>query len=384
MNVALIIFYVTTYAVQGVLIPFFVLWLTGRGISAESATLLVSLLFLCKIISNPVAAHLADRSGSPRAVLLVLSGGVALVYCIYTLNLSPPVLFVCAAVASFLTAPLFPLADRLAIGTGERAAWFFGWKRVWGSLGFATSTMLAGHLMEIYGADGVMVLVAGAAVMAFLAMLGVPETPRRPSHAGDRSPLSHLLANRTLVLIVFAAALTQASNGFLYSASAVHWRDDGYGPSSIAMFWGVGIGTEILGFLVSPKLVQVIRPVILLAVAAAGSTIRWAVLGAADGIGMIAAGQALQFFTIALNSVAFAALVGTLGDERGRTTMFAIYMTLAMGVFIAITAASGAAFQAFTGLSGYYAMIPFTLLAMCLAIVANARLNVSGSQVPSR
>ena len=62
-----------------------------------------------------------------------------------------------------------------------------------------------------------------------------------------------VLRDRPLLLCIAAASLVQASNGFLYSYSTLHWTAQGPSTALISLLWVVGVASEVLFFFAAPK-----------------------------------------------------------------------------------------------------------------------------------
>ena len=62
-----------------------------------------------------------------------------------------------------------------------------------------------------------------------------------------------VLRDRPLLLCIAAASLVQASNGFLYSYSTLHWTAQGLSTALISLLWVVGVASEVLFFFAAPK-----------------------------------------------------------------------------------------------------------------------------------
>ena len=69
--------YAALLAVIGIQQPFWPVWLAGKGLNAAEIGLLLALSIGVKVISAPLVAHLADRSGE-RKWLMIIFAAVAI------------------------------------------------------------------------------------------------------------------------------------------------------------------------------------------------------------------------------------------------------------------------------------------------------------------
>ncbi len=326
-----------------------------------------------KIISIPVAGYISDKTGKTRTVLLVLSSIATVIYVTYLLDLNVPGLFAVVVATSFLTAPLFPLADRLAVGIGERGGIFFGYKRLWGSVGFLGGSLSAGLLVESMGSDSIILVIAGGAIIATSSLLPIKD----PSKANDNtqllsgSPFMRIWSDRFIRMALIAAALTQASNAFFYSMSTVYWLSHGLSAAQVSGFWTVGILAEIAAFLLAPWLLMRVEATKLLMWSAVLTALRWFFMGITESYLILMILQVLQAATIGFSGAAFAAIVGKSLGENEKASAFSVHRVLGNGVFITIASFASTILQKEFAISGFLMMVPFAVLSAVLAYVAD-------------
>src|SRR5690606_4472551 len=67
------LFYATLFTAIGAHLPFWPLWLEGRGLSAGEIGLLLALGSWIKLIANPGLALLSDRAGWSKGTVVLLA-----------------------------------------------------------------------------------------------------------------------------------------------------------------------------------------------------------------------------------------------------------------------------------------------------------------------
>src|SRR5690606_872440 len=330
--------YFLLFWLSGALIPFFPLWLDHQGLSPDQIGIVVSLSFLPKLIGNPLIAHIADSTGKAnRLIVALLLYSVTVYLCYFFADEFVAILLLTLA-AHFGTSPLGPLMDRVSISIRKNGRDFYGNIRLWGSTGFALSALCAGYIVSGLGVAYVMTIPITILTISIFASRYLPvekNTKKRVErqHLGD-PPLVQLIRRPELLAVIVASAIIQSSNGFLYSFSSIYWQQRGYTTFDISVFWGVGIGFEIIFFFISNRVVDRLGALPLIMLSGIFSGLRWFVLGMTDTREFILLAQILQCFTISGNVSAIMAYIRQNAGAGYKTTAIAMYTTLAMGVFI--------------------------------------------------
>jgi PPP family 3-phenylpropionic acid transporter len=217
------VLYTAIGAGVGSLLPFLVLYLTWRGLSATQAGLVLGLMSGVGVLAVPVWGLLADRSlGVVRA--LRLSCVLAAVAALALLGAGTSVwtIVACAALLAAVRAPGEALADTLSVVTLRAAASaYYGRVRLWSSVGFAAAvavwsvvlsrTSLA-LVLVAYPLAMLTVVVSAGAVRVDVA--GAPgEAPPRQAASGSvarvlAGPFGWVLAGALLFGVAMGASIT--------------------------------------------------------------------------------------------------------------------------------------------------------------------------------
>lgn len=359
------------YGLQGVAIPYLPLWFAEQGLSNEAIGILVSVAFLPKLISNPLFSHFADTRGHALSIIRLLLISTIALYPLYLLTDSHQAFLLIAIAINFATPPIIPLIDRISIGIQKEGKTIYASTRVWGSLGFASSVLANGFIIQKFGVGVLIIEICFIACGCLIATLRMPDSEITTSpEKRHKAPLLAVTKNRYLLSTIVGAALIQASNGFLYSYSSIAWKSQGIDSSEVGLLWAIGISSEIAFFFLGVNLVDRLGAYRALVVAATLTAVRWAILGSTSLLMLLMLGQILQCFTIALNSMAIMSFIGRHAHQNEKATSIALYTSLAMGAFIFLSIYIGKFFFISLGISGFYAMalislssIPFIILA---------------------
>ena len=168
-----------------------------------------------------------------------------------------------------------------------------------------------------------------------------------------------VLRDRPLLLCIAAASLVQASNGFLYSYSTLHWTAQGLSTALISLLWVVGVASEVLFFFAAPKVLARVGAPRLILISAVMTAIRWTGLAITADPTAIAVLQLLQCFTLAGNNAAIMWHIAARAPATAKTSAIALYALLSGGVFMFASIQLGGA------LYRHYAPGGFLVMALC-------------------
>ena len=71
--VRLAFFYGAVFALIGIHLPFWPVWLAAKGLGATEIGALIAAGVGVKVVFNPLIAHIADRRGQRRGIMLALA-----------------------------------------------------------------------------------------------------------------------------------------------------------------------------------------------------------------------------------------------------------------------------------------------------------------------
>jgi PPP family 3-phenylpropionic acid transporter len=207
--------------------------------------------------------------------------------------------------------------------------------RLGGSLGFAALALLMGALLALRGdrpGDQVLPFTVLALVAALaLAVRTLPEASPpvgpRPGWAEVRA----LLADRRLLALLGACALHWLACAPFHLFFGVLVRDRGLPSAVTGLGMGAGVAAEVAFLLWFPRLEGRFRLRTLLAVAFAGSSLRWVLLSMAEGALSVIALQLLHGLTFGLFWGSAVAALGRVVPARLRSTGQALFSAVVFG-----------------------------------------------------
>lgn len=375
----LAILYVALFVPSGVHLPYFPLWLEMQAFSPGEIAVILSLPMFVRIAAGPLVSAYADRARD-RVPVLVASAALSALLCAgYFL---PPtyllVLFVSVALG-VAWAPHTPLSDSIALSGVRRYGIDYASVRVWGSIAFLVTNVVAGFVLARAGAGTVPVLMlAGFCAIVvtawFLPRLGRPRVAA-PTAAEALPGAAFALRDPYFLLIIMAAALSQASHAFAYAFGSIYWKSVGIGEGWVGLLWGFSVLAEVLMFVVFRRVFAATSPALLLIVAGAGAVLRWVlyplVWPAGAGVAGFFAVQALHAFSFSLAFLGMQRMfTQSVPEERMGAAQGAAFF-LNMATMALFTLASGPLYAAF-GPYGFFVMAGVSAASIGCAALALA------------
>jgi PPP family 3-phenylpropionic acid transporter len=291
-------FYFAQFAVLGIYIPYFPLYLKSLLLTGPQIGILLALSPVSRFLFPAFWGLWADRAGHRRLLIILSLVGSAAAFSLFlgTVRFAP--LAVVMLLYGFLLVPAIPLVEGLVQEEAESRTFSYGRVRLWGSVGFIASTMLFGRLLDNAPIGTILAGILGISILNILPALVLPEgTPHGPS---PRRSLRREL-RRTGVLAFFAsAALMQASHGAYYAYYSIHLDRLGFTRTAIGGFWTLAVGAEVLLMLISGRLQDRYGAPRILSACFAVAALRWLLLVRASSLPMLALGQVLHAFTFGL------------------------------------------------------------------------------------
>ena len=290
-------FYATIFFVTGIQLPFWPLWLAGRGLTAREIGLLLAAAIWAKVLATPAIGVIADRLRSHRTVAVALAATALAAFAgLWPVTGFWP--FVLLNLVGFTAqSALMPLGETATLAVVRSYRSDYGRIRVWGSISFILASVVGGWLLTSAAADSVLFLVLGGSTLVLLVCLGIPQI-RRPMDGPDRrSAIRAVGQNLKFWRFVAAASALQASHQVYYGFGTLYWRSLGLSGTTIGLLWAEGVLAEILLFWHSRYLLARLGPVGLMMLGGAAGILRWSLTGEASSLPLIAALQLLHGFT---------------------------------------------------------------------------------------
>jgi len=327
-------FYFFYFAVLGVLVPYWGLYLKDLGLGPRHIGFLMAIPLATKIVAPNLWGWLADtvfRGGS----LLPLASALAVVS-FMTLFMVESFLWLAIAMVgfSFFWNATLPSMEAITLNfLGER--WHrYGTIRLWGSVGFIALVWGMGWVIDGWGTGMVLPAISMMLVGMWLSVLSVPgrdsaAAPGTDSDAqGERPVLQwHVIA------FLLCCLLMQAAHAPFYAFFTLYLEHHGYYKSLIGGLWALGVAAEILVFLFMHRLFGRFRITSLLQFSFVVTVARWLLVAAVpQSLAVILVSQLMHAVTFGVYHAAAIQLIHRLFRASHQHRGQALYSSMSFGV----------------------------------------------------
>ncbi|WP_054949770.1 MFS transporter [Numidum massiliense] len=278
------------FGLTALLTPFLPLYLQHQGFNSIEIGLLLAIGPFTSLFANPFWGYLSDRWQNTRLVLIaMLCGNLLMSFFVFGLH-NFYALYAAMIGFFFCYTALFSMTSSLILHGIEGTPYQFGSFRLWGSIGFAVTALVAGPLMKGLGISslgiiyGVM-LVANLALSFYL--------PRQGSQADNASlrELGKVFANRYFVVFLLLSVLVSIPNQMNYIFLPLHMTAIGGSEAAVGTsFFLAAIGEVIVFVLLDRYLPPTPKAMTgLLALTSSLFSLRWFLMSVAtDPVQLIA------------------------------------------------------------------------------------------------
>jgi PPP family 3-phenylpropionic acid transporter len=365
------LFYGGLFLVLGIYLPYFPLWLDGRGIPEASIGLVLAIPAWLRIGMTPGVAVLADRLGRRRQTVLLLA--VLTLLALASLEVAAGFAAIVAlhTLAGLLHQPQMPLVEGMAVRAAERHGFAYGRARLWGSLAFIAANLGGGALIGALGPDWALHLMVIGALLTLAAARLLPaavEPARTTSSAWEGGRPLALLRRGDFLLLVAAGTLVQGSHALYYAYSALDWSRAGIAEPLVGGLWALGVLAEVVLFWFGRPLLLRCGPLWLLALAGLAGVVRWPLTALTHDPLLLAPIQLLHALTFGgAHLAALTWLARHVPDAQAGTAQ-ALYATAVGSLGVgSLMFASGWLYESF-GAEGYFAMALTSGIGMVAAL----------------
>jgi PPP family 3-phenylpropionic acid transporter len=370
--------YSAVFALVGIHLPFFPVWLKAVGVDLWWIGLITAVPSLTRFTILPFATGLAERHNVLRQGIVVLAFLVALGFLTVGQFDRPLLILVAFIATACVWTPIMPMIDGYALKGVRLYVLDYGPLRLWGSAAFIVGAVVCGLLVDIVAARQLIWVIAATAVFGALASLGLqPLDIASPAVGGVTHAARGLLRQPAFLAIIFTSALVQGSHAAFYAFGTIVWQEAGLGGVTISCLWSLGVIAEIIVFAISPRFTW--SPVTLVAFAAAIAALRWILMAQQPSVPVLAIVQTMHGLSFGLTQVGIVWLLS-------RTVPIALmataqgYLVAASGLVTSCAIVMSGALYARYGEGVYYAMTAMALAGGCVVLLAKRELRTMASR----
>src|SRR5260221_6069924 len=343
------------FLAPGIQLPFWPVWLAGRGLGVSEIGLVLAAALWIKVIVNPLAGLLADRTGRRRGVMIFLAATNLAGFLLFVPTHGLwPFLFI-SALTTAAASSLMPLGETSALAIVYERRLDYGRIRLWGSISFIAGSLGAAMLIAGGTSEITLALLIGAAALNLLACAQLPAHRIKRSRL-IRAGWRRLLLDRRQLLFLLAAAAIQASHSVYYGFGTLHWTALGYSSEAIGWLWAEGVVAEIALFAYGAPLLARFGPARLLVLAGAAGVLRWSLMAGAVSLPLLLAVQLLHALTFGAAHLGAMHFMARALPEEWSSTGQSLYSATVSGIGFGLVMAISGQLYAALGANAYLVM----------------------------
>ena len=324
-------FYFFYFAVLGVYLPYWPLYLKDAGYTPRQIGELMALVLAAKVVAPYLWAWVGDHTRRRltiiRAATFLACASFALVFVdrgYYWLAL---VLFL----FSFFWNASLPQLEVVTIDSLKYRAHNYSRVRLWGSIGFIALSVAAAPLIAAYGSRLAPWLIVSVSGALWLASVGLPESRERPPPPAASGLFAAF--DRRIAALLGICLLMQLTHGPYYTFFTIFMEEHGYSRALIGQFWAVGVAAEVVVLWFVGRLLPSVGAAPLLLSAILATALRWLLLAVfPEQIAVVLFSQGLHAITFGIYHAAMIHLVSRLFPAGLESRGQALYSSLSFGV----------------------------------------------------
>lgn len=290
-------FYLFYFASLGALVPYWGLYLKGRGFSVVEIGELVAILMATKIVAPNIWGWIADHTGHRMLIVKAACLMATLSFAAVFMATGYGSLALVIAVFSFFWNAALPQFEATTLNHLGADTHRYSSIRLWGSIGFIFTAAGLGPALDHFGTDLLPVVLVVLFLLIWLNSLTVPEQAAGHLELSPE-PIGRVLKRPEVISLLVLCFLLQASHGPYYAFFTIYLEDYGYSRGVIGQLWALGVVAEIIVFLMMHRWMPRFGARRLMLATVVLTTVRWLLVAAfPEQRWLIALSQTLHAFS---------------------------------------------------------------------------------------
>ncbi|MFB4164193.1 MFS transporter [Alteribacillus sp. JSM 102045] len=273
----LMIYLFFAYSTLTVMVGYAPVYFQYEGITQTQIGWLMAVGPLASVFAQPFWGYRSDKWKTIKKVLMVCMGSAIIISIIFFQVSSLPALMLLMFCLFIFLAPCTALGDSLAQKTAIQEKVNFGSIRMWGSLGFAVTSLVTGFILEALTPAYIYLPFLICAVLAFVLIFFLRDV--KPA----KKPVTLINAVRFglkpqvfifLLLVFFISLGHRANDSFL----GLYIIELGGRESLIGRAWFIGVVSEAFVFFLTALWFRRFHPLVFIIIAGVLYASRWIIM----------------------------------------------------------------------------------------------------------
>ena len=340
--------YFLQFAVNGVFLPFWILYLTGvKNLTVLEASTIFSMLYLARFLGgiflNP---YLLKRYNISLSLKISVIAGILLALS-YGITNNKIILTLITFMFGLVYYTVAPFIESLASLFLKEEGIDYGKARTWGSVSFTLVGIAAGGIIGYVGSVALyyilIILLVLYVVFMFLPQPKLVRTlPVNKSDNNNTGKLySWVLKDKNAILLILVIFLYQLSHTAYNNYNALYLESMNISAKWMSgLILNISVIAEILFFIFSKKIIGKIKPTQLLVFCGIGAIIRWLMLAIFHNIYVFVVMQTFHAITFAVGHIAFILILNNRFNTKKIIDMQILYtaicyqLSMTIGLYI--------------------------------------------------
>lgn len=305
--------YFLQFAVNGVFLPFWILYLTGvKNLTVLEASTIFSMLYLARFLGgiflNP---YLLKRYNISLSLKISVIAGILLALS-YGITNNKIILTLITFMFGLVYYTVAPFIESLASLFLKEEGIDYGKVRTWGSVSFTLVGIAAGGIIGYVGSVALyyilIILLVLYVVFMFLPQPKLVRTliVNKSDNNNSGKLYSWVLKDKNALLLILVIFLYQLSHTAYNNYNALYLESMNISAKWMSgLILNISVIAEILFFIFSKKIIGKIKPTQLLVFCGIGAIIRWLMLAIFHNIYVFVVMQTFHAITFAVGHIAF-------------------------------------------------------------------------------
>ncbi len=305
--------YFLQFAVNGVFLPFWILYLTGvKNLTVLEASSIFSMLYLARFLGgiflNP---YLLKRYNISLSLKISVIAGILLALS-YGITNNKIILTLITFMFGLVYYTVAPFIESLASLFLKEEGIDYGKARTWGSVSFTLVGIAAGGIIGYVGSVALYYILIILLVL-YVVFMFLPQpklvrtlTVNKSDNNNAGKLYSWVLKDKNAILLILVVFLYQLSHTAYNNYNALYLESMNINAKWLSgLILNISVIAEILFFIFSKKIIGKIKPTQLLVFCGIGAIIRWFMLAIFHNIYVFVVMQTFHAITFAVGHIAF-------------------------------------------------------------------------------
>ena len=305
--------YFLQFAVNGVFLPFWILYLTGvKNLTVLEASTIFSMLYLARFLGgiflNP---YLLKRYNISLSLKISVIAGILLALS-YGITNNKIILTLITFMFGLVYYTVAPFIESLASLFLKEEGIDYGKARTWGSVSFTLVGIAAGGIIGYVGSVALYYILIILLVL-YVVFMFLPQpklvrtlTVNKSDNNNTGKLYSWVLKDKNAILLILVIFLYQLSHTAYNNYNALYLESMNISTKWMpGLILNISVIAEILFFIFSKKIIGKIKPTQLLVFCGIGAIIRWLMLAIFHNIYVFVVMQTFHAITFAVGHIAF-------------------------------------------------------------------------------